>query len=137
MTTSYTFFADLATEAPIPARGILSQTLSNDGDIEFLLFAFAAGEQLSEHTSARPAIIHILGVEGELAVGGDAYPARPGTWLRMAPDVKHSLVAKTPLQMALSLLPRERAGHDPAIVWEYKSPSQPHERRHTVVSRPH
>jgi hypothetical protein len=59
MTAPYTFFADLATEAPIPARGILSQTLSNEGDIEFLLFAFAAGEQLSEHTSARPAIIHL------------------------------------------------------------------------------
>jgi len=66
MTTPYTFFADLATEAPIPARGILSQTLSNEGDIEFLLFAFAAGEQLSEHPSARPAIIHILEGEGEL-----------------------------------------------------------------------
>jgi len=105
MTTPYTFFADLAIEAPIPARGILSQTLSNEDDIEFLLFAFAAGEQLSEHTSARPAIIHILGGEGELTVGGDAYPARPGTWLRMAPDVKHSLVARTPMQMALYLLP--------------------------------
>jgi quercetin dioxygenase-like cupin family protein len=74
--------------------------------IEFLLFAFAAGEQLSEHTSARPAIIHILEGEGELTVGGDTHPARPGTWLRMAPDVKHSLVARTPMQMALYLLPR-------------------------------
>jgi len=103
MATPYTFFADLATEAPIPARGILSQTLSND--IEFLLFAFAAGEQLSEHTSARPAIIHILTGEGELTIGGDAHPARPGTWLRMAPEVKHSLIARTPMQMALYLLP--------------------------------
>ena len=59
--------------------------------IEFLLFAFAAGEQLSEHTAARPAIIHILEGEGELIAGGDAYPARPGTWSRMAPEVKHSL----------------------------------------------
>jgi hypothetical protein len=58
MSKPYTFFADLATEAPVPARGILSQTLSNEGDIEFLLFAFAAGEQLSEHASTRPAIIH-------------------------------------------------------------------------------
>jgi quercetin dioxygenase-like cupin family protein len=106
MTTPYTLFADLAREAPIPARGILSQTLSNEGGIEFLLFAFAAGEQLSEHTSARPAIIHILEGEGDLTVGGDAYPARPGTWLRMAHEVKHSLVARTPMQMALYLLPR-------------------------------
>jgi quercetin dioxygenase-like cupin family protein len=105
MAAPYTFFADLATEAPIPDRGILSQTLSNEGDIEFLLFAFAAGEQLSEHTSARPAIIHILAGEGELTIGGDAHPARPGTWLRMAPEVKHSLIARTPMQMALYLLP--------------------------------
>jgi quercetin dioxygenase-like cupin family protein len=106
MTTPYTLFADLAGEAPIPARGILSQTLSNEGGIELLLFAFAAGEQLSEHTSARPAIIHVLAGEGELTVGGDAYPARPGTWVRMAPETKHSLAARTPMQMALYLLPR-------------------------------
>jgi quercetin dioxygenase-like cupin family protein len=61
-----------------------------------------------EHTSARPAIVHVLEGEGEgeLTVGGDTHPARPGTWLRMAPDVKHSLVARTPMQMALYLLPR-------------------------------
>jgi quercetin dioxygenase-like cupin family protein len=106
MAKPYTFFADLAAEAPFPGRGILSQTLSDEGDIEFLLFAFAAGEQLSEHTSARPAIIHILEGEGDLTVGGDAYPARAGTWLRMAPEVKHSLVARTPMRMALYLLPR-------------------------------
>ena len=47
MKAPYTFFADLAAEAPVPARGILSQTLSNEGDIEFLLFAFAAG--LGDH----------------------------------------------------------------------------------------
>ena len=107
MTTPYTFFADLATEAPIPARGILSQTLSNEGDIEFLLFAFAAGEQLSEHTSTRPAIIHILSGEGDLTVGGDAYAAIPGTWVRMPTDARHSVLARTPLVMALYLLSRE------------------------------
>ena len=107
MNTPYTLFADLATEAPIPARGILSQTLSNERDVEFLLFAFAAGEALSEHTSARPAIIHILEGEGELTAGTDAFPARRGTWLRMEPELKHSLVARTPMRMALYLLPRK------------------------------
>jgi quercetin dioxygenase-like cupin family protein len=109
MTSPYTFFANLATEAPVPARGILSQTLSDEGDIEFLLFAFAAGEQLSEHTSARPAIIHVLEGEGELTADGDVYPAQPGAWLRMKPEVKHSLVARTPMRMALYLLPKQAA----------------------------
>lgn len=106
MPVPFAYFADLTAEAPIPARGILSQTLSNEGGVELVVFAFAAGEQLSEHTSARPAIIHILDGEGELTVGGDSYPARPGTWLRMAADVKHSLAARTSMRMVLYLLPR-------------------------------
>src|SRR5512142_2589553 len=87
MDSTYTIFPDLAAEAPIPARGILSQTLSNEEGVEFLLFGFAPGEQLSEHTSARPAIIHILQGEGELIAAGDSLPALPGTWLRMRANV--------------------------------------------------
>ena len=105
MSDSYTYFESLADEAPIPARGILSQTLSNDGGVEFIMFGFAPGEKLSEHTSARPAIIHVLAGEGDLTVDGDSHPARPGAWLRMMPNTRHSLVARTPLLMALYLLP--------------------------------
>jgi quercetin dioxygenase-like cupin family protein len=99
-------FHDLVAEAPVPARGILSQTLSNEDGIELVLFAFAPGEQLSEHTSARPAIIHILSGEADLVVDGEAHRAVPGTWLRMPADTRHSVVANTALVMALYLLPR-------------------------------
>lgn len=105
-----TVFQDLTAEAPVPARGILSQTLSKEGGVELVLFAFAAGEQLSEHTSARPAIIHILSGEAELTVGDDLHPAGPGTWARMPANTRHSVVARTGLVMALYLLPREGAG---------------------------
>jgi quercetin dioxygenase-like cupin family protein len=105
MSDNYTFFGNLADEAPVPDRGVLSRTLSNGNGVEFLVFGFAPGEQLSEHTSARPAIIHVLSGEGDLTVAGDPYPAQAGTWLRMAPDTRHSVVARTPLLMALYLLP--------------------------------
>jgi quercetin dioxygenase-like cupin family protein len=104
-----TVFRDLVAEAPIPARGILSRTLSNEDGIELVLFAFAPGEQLSEHTSARPAIIHILSGEADLTVGADAHRAVPGTWVRMPADTSHSLVARTAVVMALYLLPRDVA----------------------------
>jgi quercetin dioxygenase-like cupin family protein len=107
MSTTHTFYPDLVAEAPVPARGIHSQTLSNEAGVELVVFALAAGERLSEHTSARPAIIHILSGEGNLTVGDDAYPAVPGTWLRMAADTRHSVLARTPLVMALYLLSRE------------------------------
>lgn len=99
-------YRDLAAEAPIPARGILSQTLSNEDGVELVLFAFAAGEQLSEHTSSRPAILHFLGGEADVTIDDDAHDAGPGTWVRMAAGTRHSVAARTPLVMALYLLPR-------------------------------
>ena len=105
MSITHTFFGDLAAEAPVPTRGIHSQTLSNEAGVEIELFAFAAGERLSEHTSARPAIIHILSGEADLTAEGDAYAAVPGSWLRMPAGTRHSVLARTPLVMALYLLP--------------------------------
>ena len=102
-----TLYADLLAEAPIPARGIHSQTVSDEAGVELVLFAFAAGERLSEHTSARPAIIHVLAGEADLTAGGEATVAGPGTWLRMAAGTHHAIAARTPLVMALYLLPRE------------------------------
>jgi quercetin dioxygenase-like cupin family protein len=104
-----TVFQDLIAEAPVPDRGILSQTLSNENGIELVLFAFAPGEQLTEHTSARPAIIHILAGDADLTVDADTHRAVPGTWVRMPADTRHSVLARTALVLALYLLPRDVA----------------------------
>jgi quercetin dioxygenase-like cupin family protein len=103
--SSATFYADLVTEAALPARGIHSQTLSKADGVELVVFAFAAGEALSEHTSSRPAIIHVLAGEGDLTVEDGVHEARPGTWVRMPSQCRHSITARTPLVMALYLLP--------------------------------
>ncbi len=102
---SNTFYQDLPAEAVLPTRGIHSQTLSDEGGVELVLFGFAPGEALAEHTSARPAIIHILSGEADLTAGGDAHQATSGTWLRMPAGMTHSVRARTPLVMALYLLP--------------------------------
>lgn len=107
-TSSIAVYPDLLAETTVPQRGILSQTLSNADGVELVLFAFAPGEALAEHTSSRPAIIHILAGEGDLTVGDAAHAARPGTWVRMPANCRHSLAARTPLVMALYLLPPDR-----------------------------
>jgi quercetin dioxygenase-like cupin family protein len=105
MTDAYTFLPDLAAEAAAPGRGIHSQTLSNADGVELVLFAMADGEQLSEHTSAHPAIIHVLRGEGALRVAGDDHALAPGSWLRMAARTPHAITARGPLVFALYLLP--------------------------------
>jgi len=102
-----TYFADLAAETEVPTRGVLSQTLSRGDNLELILFAFAPGEALTEHTSARPTIIHVLSGEGDLTIAGEPRPAGPGTWVRMPPDCRHSVTARTRLVMALYLLPAQ------------------------------
>jgi quercetin dioxygenase-like cupin family protein len=101
----WTLYADLAAEAVVPTRGIHSQTLSEGHGVELVLFGFAAGEALSEHTAARPTIIHILSGEADLTAGTEAHQATAGAWLRMPAGLPHSVRARTPLVMALYLLP--------------------------------
>ncbi len=104
---SPTYVEDLGAEAVVPPRGIHSQTLSKGDGVELVLFAFAAGEELAEHTSSRPAIMHVLSGEGDLTVAGEPHPARAGTWVRMPAACRHSITARTPLVMALYLLPQK------------------------------
>jgi len=105
MTEPALFFADLAAEAPDLPRGIHSQTLYDGPDLRLVLFAFAPGEELSEHTAARPAVVHVLDGEGDAVVGGEAHPLAAGAWFRMPARMAHSIRARTPLRMALYLLP--------------------------------
>lgn len=99
------FIADLIAEAPHVPRGIHSQTVYDGPDLRLVLFAFAPGEELSDHTAARPAVVHVLDGEGDAIVGGEPYALNPGTWFRMPAGTGHSIHARTPLRMALYLLP--------------------------------
>ncbi len=88
----------------IPADGILSRTLFNDERAKAVVFAFSAGQELSEHTASMPAIIHILKGEARLTLGGDTVDAHAGTWVHMPAQLAHSLQARTPVVMLLLLL---------------------------------
>jgi quercetin dioxygenase-like cupin family protein len=104
MTPSYTHFSDLAREAKPPDKGILSRALHNDDRLKVVLFGFAGGEELSEHTASMPAVLHFLHGEARLTVGDDVVEARPGTWVHMPGGLRHSIQAKTPVVMLLLLL---------------------------------
>jgi quercetin dioxygenase-like cupin family protein len=104
MSKDYTHFADLAREVEPPAKGILSRTLYNDDRLKVVLFAFAAGEELSEHTASMPAVVHFLSGEATLTLGADAVEAGPNTWAHMAAGLRHSVRVKAPTVMLLLLL---------------------------------
>lgn len=105
METAYTFFGDLAQEmTSIPADSILSRTIYKDEALNVVLFGFAPGQELSEHTASVPATIHILQGEGTLTLGADRMEISAGAWARMPAGLPHSLLAKTPVVMLLMML---------------------------------
>jgi quercetin dioxygenase-like cupin family protein len=104
MTLPYSLISDLAQEVQPPDKGILSRTLFNDDRLKAVLFGFAQGEELSEHTASMPAVLHFLQGEATVTLGDDRHEAKPGTWVHMPAGLKHSIQAKTPVVMVLMLL---------------------------------
>lgn len=103
----YSFLADLRREVDIPKDGILSRTLFTDERLKAVLFGFDAGQELSEHTAATPAVIHVLEGEAEISLGEDRHDAGPGTWIHMPAGLRHAVRARTPVVMLLLLLRSE------------------------------
>jgi quercetin dioxygenase-like cupin family protein len=96
---------DVLAQVPeIAPDSILSRTFYRDEAVKVILFGFAAGQELSEHTASVPAILHFLQGQARLTLGGDASTAGPGTWVHMQPNLPHSIYAETPVVMLLYML---------------------------------
>jgi len=97
--------ADLLKRLPeIPGDAVLSQTLKKDDKMDVTLFSFAAGQELTEHTSPYRAILEVLKGEGSMTMGKEFAEIKAGSWVYMPPELPHSLKTKTPLVMLLTLI---------------------------------
>jgi quercetin dioxygenase-like cupin family protein len=83
---------------------ILSRTLYGDDSLKAILFEFAVGQELSEHTASMPAIIFIISGEATLTLGPDTHEVKAGAWAQMQAKLPHSILAHTPVVMLLLML---------------------------------
>jgi quercetin dioxygenase-like cupin family protein len=102
--TTYTLILDLAKEAEPPTDGILSKTIYQDDQIKAVVFGFGQGQELSEHTASKPAMLIFVKGEAVVGLGDDQKDAVAGTFVHMPPGLKHSIKAKTPVVMLLVLM---------------------------------
>ena len=104
MTQTQYQIRQLANELQPPDSGKQSAVLLDDAHTKVVLFAFAAGHGLTEHIAPFPAIIQIITGEAEMTVGQESVAGKPGTWIQMAAKTPHSILAKSPVVMLLTLL---------------------------------
>lgn len=109
--TSETFITNLnADYGDIPTDSIVSRTLLGNDNVKAVLFGFAVGQELSEHTASMPAIIHILSGEGILKLGEATHEVTAGAWAYMPAGLNHALTAKTEVRMLLLMLRGSKEG---------------------------
>jgi len=91
-------------------QGIASRVLAKTSGGNFTLFAFDAGQGLTEHTSPFDALVMVLEGSLTLTIGGTPVRATPGTVVRMPADVPHALDAPEPVRMLLLMLRDRKEG---------------------------
>ena len=91
------------------AQGIASRVLARTAAGNITLFAFDAGEELSEHTAPFDALALTVSGELVLTIGGVAVHTAPQTIVLMPANVPHAVRAAQASRMLLIML-REAAG---------------------------
>ena len=86
---------------------IVSRTIAENDAGTLTVFAFDAGQGLSEHTAPFDAIVQIIDGEAELRIGGQSVRARAGQVVLMPANVPHSVTAAQRFKMVLTMLRAE------------------------------
>jgi quercetin dioxygenase-like cupin family protein len=85
-------------------QGIASRVLAKTAGGNLTLFAFDAGQGLTEHTSPFDALVLVLEGALTLTIGATAVRATPGTIVRMPADMPHAVDAPEAARMLLIML---------------------------------
>jgi quercetin dioxygenase-like cupin family protein len=93
----------LAGETQFAPSGIVSRTLLRTPNSRTVLFGFAQGQELTEHTSTQHAIVQILTGECEFSLGGKPHNLKTGDLVYMPPNLPHALRATKQFSMLLTL----------------------------------
>jgi quercetin dioxygenase-like cupin family protein len=93
----------LAEETRFEENGIVSRTLLRTPNSRAVLFGFAEGQELTEHTSTQHALVEILTGECEFDLAGKLHVLKAGNIVYMPPNLPHAVRATTQFSMLLTL----------------------------------
>ena len=114
MSPSQHFYDPVTKEAPkvrnlndllaCQEEAIVSRTLIDKKTGTVTLFAFDAGQGLSEHTAPFDAMVHVLDGEVEITISGTPFTLKEGDFIVMPANDPHALKAVTQFKMLLTMI---------------------------------
>jgi quercetin dioxygenase-like cupin family protein len=93
----------LADETQFAPNGIVSRTLLKTPTGRVVLFGFAPGQELTEHTSTQYALVQILSGACDFSLAGQWHNLKAGDALYMPPGLPHAVKATAQFSMLLTL----------------------------------
>ena len=88
---------------PGSVQGDSQPHVTGCGSPNTLLFGFAEGQELTEHTSTQHALIQVLSGECEFFLAGQPHALKAGDFLYMPPNLAHAVKAAKQFSMLLTL----------------------------------
>ena len=83
---------------------VVSRTLINQKAGTVTLFAFDAGQELSEHTAPYDALVQVVDGETEITIAGQPYRLKTGEAIIMPANDPHAVKALTKFKMMLTMI---------------------------------
>lgn len=83
---------------------VVSKTILKKPAGNITLFAFDAGEGLSEHTTPHEALVQVLDGSVEITIGGNAVTLSAGQSIILPANVPHALKATERFKMMLTMI---------------------------------
>lgn len=94
----------VASLAAYQPGAVVSRQITKTEGGNVTLFAFDAGQELSEHTAPFDALVHVLDGEVQVRISGTAFELKAGDAIIMPANEPHALKALTPFKMLLTML---------------------------------
>lgn len=95
---------DLVGMIGMQTGSVVSRALISKPAGTVTLFAFDAGEGLSEHTAPYDALVQVLDGEADIRVGGQPHVVKAGQILLLPANVPHALNARVSFKMLLTMI---------------------------------
>lgn len=86
------------------AGAVVSRTIIKRKSCSMTLFAFDAGESLSEHSTPFDALLNLVEGEADITVSGEHYILKEGDIILLPASRSHAVKAVTRFKMLLTML---------------------------------
>ncbi len=96
--------AELTPLIAVQPGAVVSRALINKPAGTLTLFAFDAGEGLSEHTAPFDALVQVLEGEANIRIGTREHVVKAGHILLLPANTPHALHARAPFKMLLTMI---------------------------------